>query len=233
MTELNCIEPLFWGLQSYATSFRFQEEAWKRVTFQNHPGFILGGEIKPTITQGIRAKQDDILQPQACEIFKVKRGGETTLHSPGQLVIYPILNVRNLDLGVREFVRMLLRVSTKTFSEFGVQTLAKEDPVGLFTEKGKIGFCGLQIKNGVSLHGLALNIQNNLELFDSIISCGLKQVTYDKLENYSPVRVQDFFNRWVEKAFLEDSLQKNQMSAKDWPLKETPSLKFSGPAFLN
>ncbi len=233
MIELKSIESYYWGLEFYSQTLLLQEQAWKKVCLEDHPGFILAGEVRPTITQGIRAQSSDIFNPQILaekkdwKIFQVKRGGETTLHSPGQLVIYPIFNLKKLKLGVREYVSLLLRVSVETFRHFGVEVQSQLNPVGLFTNTGKIGFCGLQIKNGVSQHGLSLNIQNDLTLFNSIISCGMKSASYDKLQNNSKVQISphNFFNHWAEKACLEGNLQKNQTLATNWSSRDSAFLK--------
>ncbi len=162
--------------------------------------------------------------------MKVKRGGETTLHSPGQLVIYPVLNVRELKIGVRDYVRILLSISSKTFKSFGLDVIASENPVGLFSSLGKIGFCGLQIKQGISQHGLSLNISNELGLFEHIISCGLKKGQYDKLQNHvSDMTTEIFFSRWVETASLAGILQKNQSPATGLSQWDSDYPEFSSP----
>lgn len=209
---------LFWGLRPYAEVDRLQKQVFKHLQESGRPFFILGGEFNPTITCGIRSQPEHIFNSEGFDLYKIKRGGETTLHSPGQLVIYPLFNLRYLKWGVREFVCFLLKTSAKTYAEWGVQTQVSEDPVGLFSEKGKIGFCGLQIQEGISQHGLALNIRNDLNLFKSIVSCGLREVAYDKLENKAPaVTPLDFFNRWVQLAGLEDIPRKNQIQAPGSP----------------
>ncbi len=234
MTELKSIKSFYWGLDSYESTQTRQLDTWKKVANEGHPGFILGGEIRPTITQGVRAQESDILDSQHFEVFKVQRGGETTLHSPGQLVIYPILNIKSLKMGVRAYVELLLKISVETFKDFGLTVSASVSPVGLFSSVGKIGFCGLQIKQGVSLHGLSLNVTNDLKHFDSIVSCGLKSTCYDKLENYVPhISPEAVFSRWVETACLEGILQKSQNPATSLNLKAPYFAESSGLPFPN
>ena len=233
MTVLNSTNALFWGLKSYQATNSLQIKAWENVTQGRCSGVVLGGEIEATITQGIRGRAEDIVQKVDVPIVQIKRGGETTLHTQGQLVIYPVLNIRELKMGVRDFVATLLKISEKTFRVFGLSTSASENPVGLFTEFGKIGFCGLQIKNGVSQHGLALNICNNLNEFNSIVSCGMTKARFDKLENYVPsVTPEQFFNRWIELACLEGILQKNQNPDQDLLSMDFDFLKVSPTASL-
>jgi lipoyl(octanoyl) transferase len=209
----------FWGLRPYLEIDQLQKRVLKLLQESGRHSFILGGEFKPTITCGIRSRPEHILNPQDFEVHQIKRGGETTLHSPGQLVIYPIFNLRELKWGVRDFVCHLLKTSARVYQEFGLPTRVSEEPVGLFTEKGKIGFCGLQIQGGISQHGLALNIRNDLSLFNSIVSCGLHQISYDKLENKAPdITVEQFFSRWVQLASLEGSHQRSQNQAPGFPV---------------
>lgn len=237
MIGLNCINPLidsyFWGIGPYDFCESLQAKAWEKVYSGQSPGLILGGEITQTITQGVRARPEDICGHQDFEVVKIKRGGETTLHSPGQLVIYPVLNIRELKIGVRDYVRILLLISSKTFQSFGVDVIGSEDPVGLFSRMGKIGFCGLQIKQGISQHGLSLNISNELGLFDHIISCGLKKAQYDKLNSHiSDITTEKFFSRWVETASLAGILQKNQSPATSSSQMDSDYSEFSSPELL-
>lgn len=199
MTELNSTSFYYWGLQCYESSHALQLKAWEQVCNGHAPSVVLAGEIPTTITQGVRGRPEDIVQKTTYPVVQIKRGGETTLHSQGQLVIYPVINIRELKLGVRDYVTSLLKISEETFLKFGVKVTASENPVGLFTAIGKIGFCGLQIKNGVSQHGLAINICNDLSEFDSIVSCGMAKARFDKLQNYNPsISPEEFFKQWME-----------------------------------
>ena len=214
-------------------SEQLQSQAWEKVYSGHSSGIILGGEITQTITQGVRARPEDICGLQDFEVVKIKRGGETTLHSPGQLVIYPVLNIRELKLGVRDYVNILLTISAKTFKSFGLEVMASENPVGLFSSMGKIGFCGLQIKQGISQHGLSLNISNELQLFEHIISCGLKEAQFDKLQSHvSDITTEKFFSRWVEMASQTGILQKNQNPATDLSPTDSDYPEFFSPESL-
>jgi lipoyl(octanoyl) transferase len=191
----------FWGRLPYreAEELQSQVTAWLRERDQSF--FILGGEVEPVITCGIRARPQHILMPLGFDVVQIKRGGETTLHSPGQLLIYPIVNLKKLKYGVRDFVCDLLRTSQNTFSHFGFETQISDKPVGLFQNSAKVGFCGLQIREGFSRHGLALNISNELSLFSSIISCGLEGVSYTRLwDQNSDSSLREFFEEWVNQA---------------------------------
>lgn len=198
----NSIEPFYWGRLSYQEADALQKNAMEKVRM-GHCGYLLAGEVDFVVTQGIRGKQDHILSPDI-QAVQTHRGGETTLHSPGQLLIYPVLNLKNWNAGVKFYVDSILRISRKTFAKYQLATHVKTGQVGLWTEKGKLAFCGVQIKNGITQHGLSLNIQNDLNLFNKITSCGIQNGTYDKLGNHQQnLSAEEFFKTWYFAA-LED-----------------------------
>jgi len=186
----------YWGQLQYQEADQLQSEAWAQVKSGSH-GIILGGEVHHVVTLGLRARADHVLS-NGLKPIQTKRGGEATLHSPGQLVIYPVVPLRENGMGVKAYIENLLRVSEVTFQDFQVPAQLRWEPLGLWTQKGKIGFCGVQVKSGITQHGLSLNISNNLELFSQIVSCGLLEAKYDKAINYNiELTPNIFFNRWV------------------------------------
>lgn len=154
------------GLIDYLEARRLQETATNEVIFLcEHP---------PTITLGRRAKRSESLLSDSPDItvYEVKRGGEATVHSPGQLVIYPVIYFRNRRLKVTELVCLLLRSASEALLKVGVQTIACASPAGLFADGRKLGYLGLELRQGVTNHGLSLNVDNDLRYFDLIIPCG-------------------------------------------------------------
>lgn len=197
MIASSSIKNHYWGLLSYEEADLLQVQAWQSVK-AGSPGIILGGEIQTVITQGIRARTEHVLA-QGLKPVQTRRGGETTLHSPGQLVIYPVVSLKEQGLGVKAYVENLLKVSEMTYHEFQIPVEMRWEPLGLWTLRGKMGFCGVQVKAGITQHGLALNITNDLSLFSQIVSCGLSNAQYDKAQNYNPLlNPEAFFIRWVE-----------------------------------
>ena len=140
---------------------------------------IFGMEHPLTITLGKRADPlKDIrasvmvLKSRSAQIVAVDRGGQATLHNPGQLVIYPHIHLPTWGLGVREYVHRLQEATLRLLVDYGVVATTVEREPGLYTERGKIAFFGLRIQNGWSSHGLALNVYNSLQDFDLIRACG-------------------------------------------------------------
>ena len=190
---------------SYPQSLKKQEEL-KKKCLETNQSFALGFYCSTVITMGLRGSEEDLLlskpeyEKKNIPIVSIKRGGQATLHSPGQLVLYPISNIKHNKLRAKDFVHLIEQVTQKTLAQLGVSTHKEEGQAGLFTKKGKIAFFGIHITEGVSQHGLAVNINNDLSLFDWIRSCGVSHRTHDKLSNYCKTNLQEFFDLWLKTA---------------------------------
>lgn len=157
---------------------------------------ILGLEHPYVVTLGKRSKFDSEI-PVGDHVVWVDRGGEATLHSPGQLVIYPIVNLAD-RFGVREWVEFLLDVTEQTLLRFGVVTERGEHS-GLWTANGKIAFAGIRVRNRVSTHGLSINVCNDLRLFEPMKSCGVRRAQMDSIEKFDKtVQPADVFEVWFQ-----------------------------------
>ena len=164
------------GLVDYLTGLRAHEAELA----ENGPRqMIFGMEHPLTITLGKRADplkdiraNVTVLKSRSAQIVAVDRGGQATLHNPGQLVIYPHIHLPTWGLGVREYVHRLQEATCRLLADFGVAATTVEQEPGVYTEQGKIAFFGLRIKNGWSTHGLALNVYNSLQDFELIRACG-------------------------------------------------------------
>ncbi len=176
---------------------------------------LLGFEYPATITLGKRAfgvehinQSHSLFEQQKIFIFESSRGGQATLHSPGQLVIYPILRLGTYKLTIRSYVRLLEKVTIQFFESYGVKALFHEDDSGVYLPSGeKIAFIGLKIHQGVTSHGIAINISNQLELFDLIVSCGIKNRPVSSMKKEGvEVRLLDAFKNWAQ--LFEESLNK-------------------------
>ena len=168
---------------------------------------VYGQEHPFCITLGRRGdERKDILKPISKDcIHKISRGGQATLHSKGQLVIYPVLPLRSLKWGTKKYVGFLIKVSLHWMKELGIPCFFDDKEPGFYTEKGKIGFLGISIEKGVSLHGLSFNVSNDLSLFYRIRSCGKKRAHLDRIHRYRPeIKLEELFQLWEDswKKFL-------------------------------
>jgi len=129
-------------------------------------------EHQRVFTQGQAGKAEHVLMPGDIPVVKVDRGGQVTYHGPGQLVAYLLLDVRRSHLGVRELVTRIEQSLIGLLEGFGVQAVSKPDAPGVYVDGAKIASLGLRIRNGRSFHGLALNVDMDLEPFRRINPCG-------------------------------------------------------------
>ncbi|RKO92051.1 hypothetical protein BDK51DRAFT_14997, partial [Blyttiomyces helicus] len=144
-------------------------------------GIILTLEHPPTFTAGrrIRGTVDDEGQRLArvgAEYFETQRGGQTTFHGPGQLVVYPILDLRTFQLGVRDYVDLLQSVAIESCAAFGI-TAGLRPETGVWIGDAKIAAVGIQVRHHITSHGFALNCNTDLTWFDHIVPCGLPDRT--------------------------------------------------------
>jgi lipoyl(octanoyl) transferase len=175
------------GLVRYGEALELQQDLCQQRQEEKICNTVLLVEHEPVITLGARKSENKLLvaghelEKQDIEVVKVGRGGGTTAHNPGQLVVYPIVKLRSLDLSVNEYVRKLELIGIKVFEHFGVKCDRREGFPGLWAIEKKIGSIGVQVKRGVTLHGMALNINNNLEIFANIVPCGIEKVVMTSL----------------------------------------------------
>ncbi len=149
-------------------------------------------EHPPTLTLGYRMDEKDAekeityFKNKNYDVVRSERGGLLTLHNPGQLLCYPIVNLRSLKMGPFDWIESNLKLIKESLAAFNVPAFYKTDAVGVFTEKGKIASLGFRIKNGISTHGLAINVKNDLQDFYAFNPCGLCSAGADSISNYVP-----------------------------------------------
>ena len=147
----------------------------ERILFVEHPPVITFGR-RPGVNRHLVAS-DEELSKLGVEVVHCDRGGDITFHGPGQLVAYPIIRLNDHRLSVGAYVHGLERAVIRTLADFGIEAHADPSAVGVWTEcaarEAKICAIGVRIKRGVSLHGLALNVETDLRCFDLIVPCGL------------------------------------------------------------
>jgi len=170
------------GIAGYGQILSLQLELLAARQADAIPNTILLVEHPSVITLGARKTENKLLADASTlhdkdvELITIGRGGGTTAHNPGQLVIYPIVKLKSLKLDVTEFVRQLEQVGLELLDSLGVVAHRQKGLPGLWVGRDKIASVGVQIKKWVTMHGIAINIQNDLSLFDWIVPCGLEGV---------------------------------------------------------
>ena len=129
-------------------------------------------EHEPVFTLGMNADPSHVLAPGDIPVVRIDRGGQVTYHGPGQLVVYPLIDVRRARLGVRDLVTALERAVIELAAGYGIAAACRAAAPGVYVEDRKLASVGLRIRRGGSYHGLALNVNMDLEPFARINPCG-------------------------------------------------------------
>ncbi|HEX4108261.1 MAG TPA: lipoyl(octanoyl) transferase LipB [Solirubrobacteraceae bacterium] len=175
-------EPELWvcqlGLVDYAEAVEIQRQLRDRRQADELPDVLLALEHPPVYTRGRRTEPGELpfgeahYRERGIDVVDTDRGGKVTYHGPGQLVGYPIMRVR----GVRDFVATMERAMIAALADAGVAAELRDGLTGVWAPGGKIGSIGVHIERGVSMHGFAVNVENDLEPFGWIVPCGLAGV---------------------------------------------------------
>jgi lipoyl(octanoyl) transferase len=129
-------------------------------------------EHPPVFTLGMNASRAHLLAPGDIPVVQIDRGGQVTYHGPGQLVVYPLLDLNRLGFGVRDFVSALERAVTDLAAEFGIEAECRRNAPGVYVGQAKLASVGVRVRRTGSYHGLAVNVAMDLEPFSRINPCG-------------------------------------------------------------
>jgi lipoyl(octanoyl) transferase len=171
------------GLRPYAEALEIQRALRRRrIEGTLAEDVLLLVEHPPVITLGRGTRASSLplapaaLERRGVEVFEVERGGDVTLHAPGQLVGYPILDLRQHRQDLHWYLRSLEDVLIQALGGFGIEADRNPGRTGVWTAGRKIASIGIHVKQWVTLHGFALNVLTDLDLFDLIVPCGIPQV---------------------------------------------------------
>lgn len=133
-------------------------------------------EHPPVFTLGLNAAKEHLLAPGDIPVVQIDRGGQVTFHGPGQLMIYPLIDIRRANIGVRRLVTALEQSVVDLAAEYDVNAAARADAPGVYVDGRKLASVGLRIRRGASFHGMALNVEIDLEPFSRINPCGYEEL---------------------------------------------------------
>lgn len=158
-------EPLWRAMQQFTEerNASTDDEIW----FTEHP---------PVFTLGLNASREHLLAPGDIPVVQIDRGGQVTYHGPGQLMIYPLLDLKRSGTGVRALVTALEQSVVDLAAEFDLEAASRADAPGVYVVGRKLASVGLRIRRGASYHGMALNIDVDLEPFSRINTCGFRDL---------------------------------------------------------
>lgn len=193
------------GLSEYTGTWRAMQQ------FTDARGPVTADEVwltehAPVYTQGQAGKPEHLLDPGTIPVVQTDRGGQVTYHGPGQLVVYPLLDLRRLGLGVRSVVTALESSCVQLLATYGIEAYARSDAPGCYVDGRKIASLGLRVRRGCCYHGLALNCAMDLSPFRGINPCGYNDLTITQIADCtSPPPIDRLGQEFV--AILVDHLK--------------------------
>jgi lipoyl(octanoyl) transferase len=170
---LSAYEPTWRAMQTFTDNR--QSGTADEIWFVEHPAVF---------TLGLNASREHLLSPGDIPVVQIDRGGQVTYHGPGQLMIYPLLNLRRLKLGVRDLVVALENSVIAYAAERGIEAAGSRQAPGVYVSGAKIASIGLRIRRGACYHGMALNVSLDPEPFGRINVCGYKNLQVTRLADH-------------------------------------------------
>lgn len=177
-------EPVWHDMQAYTD--RRDASSDDEIWVVQHP---------PVFTQGQAGKAEHILAPGEIPVLRVDRGGQVTYHGPGQIVIYPLVDIARKGIGVRDFVHRIEESIIRVLAHYGVTGERLAGAPGIYVNGAKIASLGLRVRRGRSYHGLAFNVDMDLEPFGRINPCGYAGLQVTQLAAFAPITCGDVENR--------------------------------------
>ncbi|MGL4859127.1 MAG: lipoyl(octanoyl) transferase LipB [Enterobacteriaceae bacterium] len=173
------------GLQPYEVVFDAMHHFTQQRTADSHDEIWLV-QHPPVFTQGRAGKAEHLLVSSDIPVIHSDRGGQVTYHGPGQIILYPLLELKRYSLSVRQLVSLLENSVIATLTQLGITAVARPDAPGVYCDGDKICSLGLRIRKGCSLHGLALNVDMDLTPFSYINPCGYTGLKMTQIKNRRP-----------------------------------------------
>ena len=192
------------GRVDYTQGIELQERLEAQRLAGAIPDTVVVLEHPPVITLGHRGDAGNVIAPaerlraMGLEVHRISRGGDVTYHGPGQVVMYPIVDLNAAKLGAAAFIELLEECMIRVAAEQGVEVRRLPRKRGVFAGLDKVGAVGIHIGHGVTTHGLALNVDPDLSHFDLIVSCGLRDHGVTSLSRVA--------NRAIDQSAVEQGL---------------------------
>ena len=167
--------------KNYLDTLQIQESLRNQVLKNDSNNFLIIVEHDHVYTLGKNANSSNVLN-RICEIIPTQRGGDVTYHGPGQLVAYPIINLKKRKIGVKSYVAMIEKLISNILFDYGLKPHVPIKETGVWIDDRKIASIGIHVSRGVTMHGLAINVNTELSYFDNIISCGIEGVKMTSMD---------------------------------------------------
>lgn len=243
--EQRKLDAIWLGRRPYADTYDLQVELFDLRRRGQIGDTVLLLEHEPTITLGRGAKLSnllaapELLASRGVSVVQTTRGGDVTLHAPGQLVAYPIVDLSPDRRDVRKYVQLLSETMRRLLSPYSIDAGSMPDFIGIWADAGrtqewrghdacqtpvKLGAIGVRLSRWITMHGFALNLSTDMSLFDLIIPCGISQHGVASVFGLTGERVLPEHVCAGAHAILAELLGRNQGSTRDYdgPLSELP-----------
>ncbi len=198
------------GLQTYEPVWRAMQ-AFTDARDENTADELWLVQHTPVFTQGQAGKAEHVLAAGDIPVVQVDRGGQVTYHGPGQIVAYPLVDLRRLGIGVKALVCRLEEAILRVLAHYAVLAERRTGAPGIYVQDAKIASLGLRVRRGCSFHGLAFNIDMDLEPFRRINPCGYAGLEVTDLSNFATVDLAEVQQRLVKE--LVDQLGYERIDA--------------------
>ena len=167
--------------KNFLDTLQIQESLRNKVLKNNTDNYLILVEHDHVYTLGKNANSNNILN-STCEIIQTQRGCDVTYHGPGQLVAYPIINLKKKKIGVKNYISMIEKLISNILIDYNLEPQILKEETGVWVQDKKIASIGIHVTRGVTMHGLAINVNTDLSYFDNIISCGIQGVKMTSLD---------------------------------------------------
>jgi len=229
------LELLDWGCLEYGEAFSKQRSlvdesisgfATDRLVFVEHPSVVTIGRSGSAVDLKV---SEETLRKKGISLYQSNRGGMATFHGPGQLVAYPIIKLKEKDLHL--YLKTLLNAVATLLREYGLISEFKKGEPGVWVNSGKIASVGIAVQKWVTYHGVALNVNTNLEAFKMIVPCGHQEEKMTSMEqelgfSFNLAEVKKKFTEAFRKAFGYDNIcnePKRSFKHPDWLIQKAPN----------
>jgi lipoate-protein ligase B len=212
------------GRMDYPAALEYQQRLVEAKQRQSSPDVLLFVEHPHVYSLGRGGKAANVLAPKDVPVYRTSRGGDVTYHGPGQLVVYPIIDLRSkLRKDVHRYVRNLEQSAILTLADFGIAAVRRPPYTGIWIEDRKIAAIGVAVRRCVTYHGLALNVNSDLAYFQRIVPCGLAWADVTSMAQelgaeQSMERVRDSFLHHFTELFGYSKIEKAE--DQEWRIED-------------
>jgi lipoate-protein ligase B len=200
----------------YPTALALQERLVDLKQRQDAPDVLLFVEHPHVYTLGRRGQEANVLAAREVAVIRTSRGGDVTYHGPGQMVVYPIIDLRSkLRKAVHRYLRNLEMSAIRTLKDFGLDGMRRPPYTGIWVDNRKIAAIGIAVRRSITFHGLALNVNTDLAYFNRIIPCGLNWADVTSMakelgKEQSAKRVQERFRHHFADLFGYEEIKASE-----------------------